>query len=206
MPQRLRNHLIIGGGSILLAVAVSLLLPYETVTERISVITAWLCLGLLAAALLFGPLYLVGRQSQAANHYLRRDIGIWTALQGLAHFYFGNLVAMNDGYMNAFVRSIDAAPSAAVREQLFGWGSVFGLLVGVLFIVLLVISSDWSLRLLGVKRWKRTQKIAVVALWLTLAHGIAFQVLEARYLVLCIMLLCGVSVVLVRRRAYRATG
>ncbi len=206
MKPRLRNHLLLALGSMLLLLAARLSLPYPTVAERLSVATAWLCLLLLAAALLFSPLYLAGRRSPAGNHYLRRDIGIWSALHGLAHVYFGNVVAMNSSYIATFVRGITAPPAEAVRDQLFSWGSIAGLVVAVLYVLLLLLSSDWSIRWLGLRRWKGLQKIALPVLWLTLAHGVAFQVLESRYLVLSVMLLVGVAVILVRRRAYHATG
>ncbi len=204
MNPRLRNHLVLASGSVALLVIARYLLPYATLAERLSVATAWLCLLLLAAVLLFSPLYLAGQRSQARNYYLRRDIGIWSALHGLAHFYFGNVVAMNSAYLEAFVTGIAVPPGEGVRDQLFSWGSIAGSLVAILYLVLLVLSSDWSIRRLGLQRWKRTQKSAIAVLWLTLAHGVAFQILESRYLVLSLMLLVGVAVILVRRRAYRA--
>jgi DMSO/TMAO reductase YedYZ heme-binding membrane subunit len=205
VSRRTRHHLALAAGSAALLSAAVAILPYVTVAERLSVMSAWTCLGLLGAALLFGPLYLEHRRSQPANYYLRRDIGIWSAVHAGVHFYFGNVVAMNPVYIGRFVRAGDEPLSAAARDQLFTLGSVVGLLIAVVFLVLLLLSSDAAVRRIGLDRWKKLQRVALLALWLTLLHGVAFQLLEARFLPLALMLLVGVAIVLVRQRAYRAT-
>jgi sulfoxide reductase heme-binding subunit YedZ len=136
----------------------------------------------LSGALLIGPLRRAAGQSSPANIYQRRDLGIWAGLQGLLHSYAGTVVSMNQSYMDAFVNA-DAPPlNAAVRYELFFWSGTGAFVVSLLFIFLLLISSDRALRWLGVDRWKKFQRSAYVALWLTVLHGLAFQLLEGRYL------------------------
>ncbi len=46
--------------------------------------------------------------------------------------------------------------------------------------LLLVLSNDKVMNLLGATWWKRLQRIAYLAFLLTVLHGFAFQALEAR--------------------------
>jgi DMSO/TMAO reductase YedYZ heme-binding membrane subunit len=94
----------------------------------------------------------------------------------------------------------------AAREQLFNWGSIFGTVVGLLFVLLLAISSDLALRRLGPKTWKRLQRSSLLAFWLTVAHGVAFQILEDRYLALFLLVAAGAALLGFRWRARLSTA
>ena len=157
----------------------------------------------LCSALLVGPVYRIEGRAPQLNIYLRRDLGIWGAVTGLLHFVAGNVVAMNPLYIGSFVRGATFPPDAAFREPLFSGGAILGLLIAIIFLVLLAISSDWALRGLGAKTWKRLQRLAYIAMWLTVAHGIAFQILEARFLPLLILVVMSVALFAVRFRASR---
>jgi len=176
-----RNLVVLLAGSLLLLVGEFVLL-YPTRWERLSVASAWLCMALLVAVLVIGPLQRRDGRPPALNIYLRRDLGCWAALLGWLHFVAGNVVAMNALYVGTFVRGVAAPPGPAIREILFSGGAILGLIVAVLFLLLLAISSDRAIRLLGLARWKKLQWSAHLVLWLTILHGIAYQVLEARYL------------------------
>ena len=65
------------------------LLPYPSVTERLSLGSAWLCLLLLVAAMGIGPLRRILTELAPINIYRRRDLGICAAALGLAHFCLG---------------------------------------------------------------------------------------------------------------------
>lgn len=200
--NRLRRHLYLALVTTWLLVA-ALYLPYASLWERISVASAWICMAFLCGALLIGPVYRMEGRTPQLNIYLRRDLGIWGAVTGLLHFVAGNVVAMNQLYIGSFVRGATYPPDVAVREPLFSGGAILGLLIAIIFLVLLAISSDWALRGLGAKRWKRLQRSASIAMWLTVAHGIAFQILEARYFPLLILVLMSVALFAVRLRARR---
>jgi sulfoxide reductase heme-binding subunit YedZ len=47
--------------------------------------------------------------------------------------------------------------------------------------MLLAISNDFSLRTLKMRRWKSLQRWTYAAFALTAAHGIAYQLIEKRY-------------------------
>lgn len=200
------RHLLFLAVNVLALGFCALVLPYADVWERISVGSAWLCMLLLCSALLIGPVRRAANRPAPANIHLRRDLGAWAALQAFVHFYAGNVVAMNQTYIQAFVR-VDATPlSFELRDVLFSWGASGGLIVAIIFLVLLAISSDRALRWLGVGRWKKIQKSAHAVLWLTVLHGFAFQLLEARYGPLVLLALVTLAVFALQWRGRRASG
>jgi sulfoxide reductase heme-binding subunit YedZ len=67
-----------------------------------------------------------------------------------------------------------------VRHDLFGIGNHSGLLAALLFLLLLAISNDLSLRRLGTSRWKFLQRWTYVAVALALIHAVAYQFVEKR--------------------------
>lgn len=191
--------LLLGNGLLLLSGALAL--PYATLWERVSVASAWLCMLLLAAVLLIGPLQKLQGRQPPLNIYLRRDLGCWAAMQGLLHFVAGNVVAMNPVYVGTFVRGNASAPGPMLRDVLFSGGAILGTVIAILFLLLLAISSDRAVRWLGPPRWKKLQGSAQLVLWLTVLHGIAYQLLEARYIPLLVLLLVSATVLTIRSRA-----
>ncbi|MCU1223517.1 MAG: hypothetical protein JWQ42_1610 [Edaphobacter sp.] len=69
-----------------------------------------------------------------------------------------------------------------LQNTQFGFANLVGLGAALLFLMLLVISNDISLRALGIRRWKSLQRWTYAALALTAAHGIAYQMTEKRHL------------------------
>lgn len=178
--RRLSHHAALAGLT-LLATAVAVgAAAGATARESASLATAYLCLILLAIALSIGPALALRDGRPALNNYLRRDIGIWAGLNGLAHVWLGTLVSMNAAYVAAFVKAAPTPPSPVLRNGLFSLGAVAGYVVGALLLLLLALSSDRALRRLGAARWKRLQRASYAAFALTALHGLAFQLLEAR--------------------------
>jgi DMSO/TMAO reductase YedYZ heme-binding membrane subunit len=159
----------------------------------------------MASALVIGPLRRLDNRPAPLNMYRRRDLGIWAALNGLVHFGAGNFVAMNAGYMARFVRAAEQLPAAPFREFLFSGGSILGLIIAVLFLLLLALSSDFALHRVGAQRWKFLQRSALLAFWLSLMHGVAFQILEARYLPMFMLVVLALFLLSFRVRARSRT-
>ena len=180
MNNRLKNHLVLAvlsfGGLGAAAISGS---P-ETAADRLSIVSAYLCLLLLALVLLIGPASVLRSRRLVVNSYIRRDTGIWAAVNGLLHFYLANVLSMNYEYLGAYVENAAQAPSAAARSTLYNSGTIAGYLIAVLFIVLLLLSSDWMVRKVGLKWWKRIQRFSYLGFILTCVHAFEFQVLEAR--------------------------
>jgi DMSO/TMAO reductase YedYZ heme-binding membrane subunit len=205
LTRPVRHLLFLAGNTLALGLCV-LVLPYTAIWERLSVGSAWLCMFLLSSALLTGPVRRAANRPAPANIYLRRDLGAWAAFQAFLHFYAGTVVSMNQTYIQAFV-NVDASPfSVELRDRMFGWGASIGLVVAIIFLLLLAISSDRAIRWLGAARWKKIQKSAHAVLWLTVLHGFAFQLLEARYGALVLLALLTVTVFVLQLRGRRANG
>lgn len=201
IPSRLLRQLVLA-----LATAVTLLLaaataPAGTGIARVSLASAWLCLLAITAALALGPLRVLGGGQPMLNSIARRDLGIWAGLTGLLHLYAGTVESMNQAYLEHYVAG------EAGRQQLFNWGASLGFAIGLLVLLLLVISSNLALRVLGARWWKRLQRLAYAALLLTAAHGLLFQLLERRaaWAILLLVALCGglVGLQLGARRRWR---
>ncbi len=80
-----------------------------------------------------------------------------------------------------------------------------------LLVVLLALSSNWSLGVIGQRWWKRLHKLSYIVFVLTLVHGFGFQVLESRswvgyglvivmMIVVCVAQVRGISAVLGKLR------
>jgi DMSO/TMAO reductase YedYZ heme-binding membrane subunit len=201
MMSRPRRHASLFGGSVVALAAGAWLAPYVTVWERLSVVSAWTFMALLAAALLIGPLRSLGGVAPTLNIYIRRDLGIWAALHGLLHFVAGNVVGMNASYVAAFVRTPTPELGVGVRDQLFSTGAIAGTLIVLVLLLLLAISSDRALRWLGPKKWKWLQRSAHVVLWLSVIHGIEFQLLEDRLLPLVVLVIVAILIAAVQLRS-----
>ena len=162
----------------------------ESTLDQLSIATAYICVSLMAVALIIGPLrtYWFASNKNSINIYIRRDIGIWTALSGLAHLYLATVQSMNSSYIEQYVDVSGASLSESVRGELFLWGSITAFIVGILLLLLLCLSSDAALRLLGVRIWKRLQRLAYFAFALTVVHGVMFQLLEGRTFILVALL------------------
>jgi sulfoxide reductase heme-binding subunit YedZ len=180
MKQRLKNHttLIIITAVCLGASAV--IGPDAEAADRLSIVSAYLCLVLLGAALLIGPYHAFRQGRPLMNTSIRRDIGIWGALSGLLHFYLANLLSMNYEYLGIYVEAAPVPPSPEIRSELYSWGTISGYVIAVLFVVLLALSNDWAMRKIGLKWWKRIQRVSYVGFLLTCVHAFLFQVLESR--------------------------
>lgn len=204
MNKRLRNHAVLGACT-LVSLGVSVALgPSASAADRLSIVSAYLCLGLLGGALLIGPVNVLRKGVPLVNAYARRDVGIWAALSGLIHFYLANVLAMNYEYLEVFVDSAEQPPSPELRSSLYTWGTILGYFAALSFIVLLALSNDWMVRRLGIKWWKRIQRASYVCFLATCIHAFAFQVLESRA-VPWVIVIASVVVLVLIGQGYGAT-
>ena len=174
--------------------------------DQLSVTTAYICVLSMATALLIGPSRVLRSGApNPVNIYMRRDIGIWAALSGLAHLVLGTVQSMNTAYISQYVEINNAAPSESTRFELFLWGSVTAFVVGIVLLLLLSLSNDAALRVLGTRWWKRLQRFAYLAFVLTVFHGLMFQVLEGRSIALIVLLaMIFIAVLLVQVAGFMA--
>jgi len=175
--------------------------------DRFSLLTAWLCFALLVAALGLGPWQALHTGQPVLNNLLRRDLGIWAALAGLAHLMVATAVVMQPAYFRAYITGPPASPLPGWAGWIGTASIVAGYLVGLIFLMLLALSNNRSLRRLGAPRWKRLQRAANLAFFLTVAHGVIFQVIEGRTRGwLAGLVVVSMAILLLRWQARRAVA
>lgn len=175
---------------------------HRSSTEAISFATAYAGLACLAAALAVGPLNVIRGRPNPVSTDLRRDIGIWAAIFGIAHTVAGLNVHM-DGHMSRYfipwTQSLDAGTKTFIVAN---W---LGLAAAVLLLVLVSISNDLALRTLGTRKWKLVQQSTYIVVIAVVAHGAAYQVIEKRkWLPAAVFSLLGLSALILQSAGVRS--
>lgn len=143
--------------------------------SHLSIATAYPALLLTGAAIVLGPWNVIRGRANPVSFDLRRDIGIWAGIMALVHTGIGLNVHLRGRPWLYFVDE-----HHGIRHDLFGFGNDTGLIAALLFLLLLALSNDLSLRRLGTRRWKSLQRWTYVAVALTVVHGVAYQQIEKR--------------------------
>ncbi len=173
--QRVTRHVIIGAIALLLGSVVWFLFLHRDLVSRLSIASAYSALLVTLAALSVGPWNVLRRRTNPVSFDLRRDLGIWAGSIALIHTAIG---------LNAHLRGrpwlyfVDQHHK--LRSDLFGFSNYTGLVAALLFLLLLAISNDLSLRRLGTQKWKSLQRWTYAAVALTFIHGISYQHIEKR--------------------------
>ena len=151
--------------------------PPPDVRHRLSMATAYTGLILLAVSLWIGPWNVLRRRPNPVSFDLRRDIGIWTGILAVLHTIIGLTVHLRGRMWKYFLKSLHPLK---LQNTQFGFANFTGLGAALLFLMLLAISNDFSLRSLKTRRWKSLQRWTYAAFLLSVAHGIAYQMIEKR--------------------------
>lgn len=146
---------------------------------RASMATAYSSLALLAAGLVIGPLNVLRQRPNPVSTHLRRDLGIWAGVLGLAHVVVGLQVHLRGRMLEYFIDPRHRLP-IPVRVDAFGLTNWAGLAATLILVLLLFLSNDWSLARLGSARWKKLQRTSYVMMALVAAHGAVYQLVEKR--------------------------
>ena len=148
------------------------------VRHRLSMATAYTGLILLAVSLWIGPWNVLRRRPNPVSFDLRRDIGIWTGILAVLHTIIGLTVHLRGRMWKYFLKSLHPLK---LQNTQFGFANFTGLGAALLFLMLLAISNDLSLRALKTRRWKSLQRWTYAAFVLTAVHGITYQLIEKRH-------------------------
>lgn len=179
--------------------------PAAATIDRVSIVSAYQFAVLLSVILMIGPWRALKSRHRPINIHARRDIGIWAGITGLLHLYAGTGQAMTPDYIATFVAVPTAGVTMASRNDVFVWGTIAGLLIGVLLLLLLALSNDRSVRRLSSRWWKRLQRTSYLVFVLTYGHALAFQYLETRSPWLVVGVIClGGSVLVAQVAGFRA--
>jgi methionine sulfoxide reductase heme-binding subunit len=147
---------------------------------RLSMATGYVSVVLIAWAMLIGSWRVRRGRPAPASTDLRRDVGIWGGVFGLAHVVTGLQVHFGGKFWKYFIYP-DGDHRIPLRHDLFGFANWTGLAAALVLVLLLAISNDFSLRTLGTRRWKSWQRWTYWAAALTVAHALAYQI-ETRHL------------------------
>lgn len=179
--RRLYHHAALGLLSAMLLVGLYYALESPDAKYKWSMSTAYVSLLLLGGTLLTGPLNVLHRQRNPVSTDLRRDIGIWSGLVGLAHIAIGWQVHMGNMLLYFFEED-KLTKKLSLRADLFGFANYAGLAGGLILVMLLALSNDFSLRKLKAPRWKYWQRWNYLFYGLVVVHGASYQVIESRKL------------------------
>ena len=152
--------------------------PYRDVISRASFATAYPAMILFAWTLLPGPWNILRRRPNPVSQDLRRDVGIWAGIVGLAHVITGQVTHLRGRPWLYYVYAAREHKSFPIRHDLFGFANYTGAFSTLVLIALLATSSDYFLRRLGTPQWKRLQRWNYAAFALAALHAVAFQVNE----------------------------
>lgn len=179
---RVRRQIQLALLGLAIAFVVFLLTADRSSLARLSMAAAYAGLALLSLSLIIGPLNtLRGRRAPVSN-YLRRDIGILAGIFAIVHTVIGLKVHLQGDFIRYFIYECPDIYVLPIRYDAFGIANHTGLLAAVIFLVLLGISNNASLRALGPRRWKSVQRWNYAGAMLVLFHGMLYQLIENRTL------------------------
>jgi sulfoxide reductase heme-binding subunit YedZ len=154
-------------------------IPSPDVHHRLSMSSAYAAMSFLAVSLCIGPWHILRRKPNPVSFDLRRHIGVWAGLLAVFHTCIGLTVHLRGRMWMYFFRRLHPL---ALQKTEFGFANYTGLVAALLFLMLLAISNNVSMRTLGTKDWKLLQRWVYVAFGLTVLHGISYQLVEKRRL------------------------
>jgi sulfoxide reductase heme-binding subunit YedZ len=179
--------------------------PYPDVITRLSFSTAWPALVLLTVTLLIGPWRSLRGRPPTLSVDLRRDIGIWGGIVGVAHAIIGQCVHLRGRPWLYYVYEKTQEHLVPLRHDMFGFSNDTGLVAGLMLLALLVTSNDASLRKLGQPGWKSLQRWNYVCFGLTVLHtfGYLIGVESLKWASIATASLCALFAALLQYRGWR---
>lgn len=175
--RAVRHHVPLLVLTILIVTVIGLVLPHPEQRLLASMGTGYASLILIGVTLVLGPLRALRGRNAPITYDLRRDTGIWAGGLALLHVALGLQIHMRGQMWLYFLPP--SFPTPMVRADLFGAANYLGLIAALLVAVLLSISNDLSLQWLG-PHWKPIQRWNSVIFATTLAHVLAYQIMEHR--------------------------
>jgi methionine sulfoxide reductase heme-binding subunit len=177
--QRSKRYLLLAAAAVAIVALAYAATPPPDVRHRLSMATAYAGLVFLAVSLWLGPWNVLRRRHNPTSFDLRRDVGVCACILAIVHTAIGLTVHLRGRMWMYFFKAIHPLK---LQNTQFGFANLTGLAAALLFLMLLAISNDLSLRKLKTRRWKALQRWTYVAFVLTGAHGIAYQLIEKRHL------------------------
>lgn len=195
--RRVARHAALAVASVAMVAVVYAGAPTDFTLARWTLATAYAGLALLALTLLLGPWNVLHGRANPVSSDARRDIGIWAGVLGIAHTIIGLQIHMQGRWWQYFVYGPEQPRRIPLRHDAFGIANYTGLGATLVFVLLLSISNDWSLRRLGTARWKALQRWNYAGFALVAAHAAIYQITSKRALpaIVAFVLTLGIVVV-----------
>lgn len=171
--------------------------PDRSFSDHFTMSTAYVGFFFLAAALIVGPLNVLREVPNPISTYLRRDIGIIAGILAIAHTIIGLFVHFRGDFVQYFFYRTPTG-IAGVRFDAFGIANHVGLIAVLIILVLLCISNNASLQLLGPERWKRIQRWNYVGAIAVVLHALLYEAVGRQKVafIACILIVAAGVVVL----------
>ncbi len=175
--NRMLRHLLLAVAALCLGCLIYALFPSSDLRHRVSLASAYVAVIYFAFSLSLGPYRIWRKLPNPVSFDLRRDVGIWVGLLATLHTVVGLMVHLRGRMWMYFLENLHPV---RVQKSWFGLANYFGTVAVLVFLLLLAVSNDLSLRKLGTARWKSVQRWSYVAAGLTVVHGFAYQFVEKR--------------------------
>ncbi|MBW8012142.1 MAG: hypothetical protein FVQ83_13025 [Chloroflexi bacterium] len=176
--KRLVSHIILALITLVGCYAAILYKPDIKLVRQLTIGLGYVSLLFLVFTLFYGTWRLLDRGRVPVNFYLRRDVGIWSGITGLLHVFFGLQVHLGGKIALYFLDPEGEGFSPLLN--LFGVSNYIGLLGTIILVILLLMSNDFSMRLLKGPLWKLLQRLNYILFPLVMAHTFGFQVVVDR--------------------------
>jgi sulfoxide reductase heme-binding subunit YedZ len=166
--------------------------------QQLTVATGYVGVGLLALTLLLGPANLLLGRRNPVSTYLRRDVGMWTAMFSVGHVIAAVLMHVSHGSgVAASALHFFVSEDGRLLTNSFGLGNWTGLGALVIVLALLITSSDVALRTLTARPWKWLQRLTYALFALAVLHAFFYGAFLRLASPFTLLLLLSVGAVLV---------
>ena len=188
LKERLRFHYL--PLLALVIIATFIFNHYWPKRDSITVITdasGYISIILVTFSLLIGPFNLLLKRINPISSYFRRDIGITGGVLAIVHSVAGLFVHLRGQNWQYFL--IKAQSGYSIRLDDFGLANYTGLVSGLIIILLLLTSNDFSFRKLNPSMWKNIQRFTYLAFLFAIIHVVFYKVVQTNLnLVWCLYL------------------
>ena len=136
--------------------------------------TGYISVVMLSVSLVMGTLNLLLKYKNPLSSYFRRDISIIAGSIAVIHSVTGLFVHMRGNGWQYFLNKTESGYS--VRLDHFGLANYTGLFSALIIVLLLMTSSDYSLKKLGHVRWKSIQRLSYLMIALVFIHCYFYRI------------------------------
>jgi len=141
--------------------------------------TGYISLILITISLLIGPFNLLFKRINPISTYFRRDIGITGGILAVIHSVAGLFVHLRGNNWQYFLNKTEHGYS--IRIDNFGLANYTGLISGLIIVVLLLTSNDFSIRRFNPTTWKNIQRFSYLAFIFALIHSIYYKIVQTNF-------------------------